>query len=96
MSIWCHCPYYLQGTTHLGLLHRLGLFLSDWAGFQMDFEELNITWQDLSKQIQAAIDENPEIETLVKDLQKTRKEGFSKTRSEKDKVIRIKDFLEKD
>ena len=52
MSFWCHCPYYLQGTTHLGLLSHLGSLLSSLVSFDMDTEELEITWRDLSKQIQ--------------------------------------------
>jgi len=96
MSIWCHCPYYLQGTTHLGLLHHLGLFLSDWANFKIDIDELHITWQDLCKQIQAAIDENPEIEGLVKELQRNRKKGIINRQPRKDKIIKIKDFLKKE
>ena len=52
MSFWCHCPYYLQGTTHLGLLSHLGSLLSSLVSFDMDTEELEIIWRDLSKQIQ--------------------------------------------
>ena len=31
LNLWAHCPYYLQGTTHFGLLSHLGSLLSESA-----------------------------------------------------------------
>jgi proteasome assembly chaperone (PAC2) family protein len=38
MSLWCHCPYYLQGTTHFGILAHLGKLLASLGGFELDTE----------------------------------------------------------
>ena len=91
LSLWCHCPYYLQGTTHLGLLSYLGSFLADWCGFDLDTEELEITWRDLSKQIQEIIDKNPELQSVIGDLKKS-KSSWDPSKKD-DKVVRLKDFI---
>ena len=94
LSIWCHCPYYLQGTTHFGLLAHLGDFLSDWCGFSLDTGELSITWRELSKQIQAIIDKNPELQGMIQDLRKTKFRGEVWDMGKRsDKIIKIEDFL---
>ncbi len=93
MSLWCHCPYYLQGTTHLGLLSHLGSLLSSWGGFDLDTEELEITWRDLSKQIQGIIDKNPELQGMINDLRKAKIKGSWNANKKHDKVIHLEDFL---
>ncbi|MBN2060581.1 MAG: PAC2 family protein [Deltaproteobacteria bacterium] len=94
LSLWCHCPYYLQGTTHFGLLSHLGNFLSSWGGFYLDTEELSITWADLSMQIQDIIDNNTELREAIKDLHKTKIKQGTNT-SESTKIIRLDPFLRK-
>ena len=91
VSLWCHCPYYLQGTTHLGLLSYLGSLLADWCGFKLDTEELEITWRDLSKQIQDIIDKNPELQSVIDDLKKSKSTWDPSKKDEK--VVRLKDFI---
>jgi proteasome assembly chaperone (PAC2) family protein len=93
MSLWCHCPYYLQGTTHFGLLSHLGSLLSFWGGFDLDTEELDNTWRDLSKQIQGVIDKNPELQGMIKDLRKAKIKGSWNTAKKHDKIIHLEDFL---
>ncbi len=39
ISLWGHCPFYLQGT-HLRLLSRMATVLADLGGFQVDTGEL--------------------------------------------------------
>ena len=46
ISLWCHCPYYLQGTTHFGLLSHLGSLLASLGGFKFDGSELEKTWRE--------------------------------------------------
>lgn len=92
-SIWCHCPYYLQGTTHYGLLCELGLLLSSWGGFTLDTGELEVTWKDLSKQIQGLIDKNPDLQGMINDLRKTKIKGTWEGTKRHDKVIHLEDFL---
>ncbi len=93
ISLWCHCPYYLQGTTHFGLLSHLGSLLSSWGGFHLDTDELESTWQDLSRQIQELIDNNPELKGMVNDLRKAKIKGSWDETKKADKVIRLEDFL---
>jgi proteasome assembly chaperone (PAC2) family protein len=93
VSLWCHCPYYLQGTTHFGLLARLGSVLSSWGGFQLDTEELDLTWQELSRQIEGIIEKNPELQGMIQDLQKAKvKQSWDSTKKHK-KIIHLEDFL---
>jgi predicted ATP-grasp superfamily ATP-dependent carboligase len=92
-SLWCHCPFYLQGTTHFGLLSHLGSLLAAWAGFRLETQELDRTWKDLSKQIQGIIEKNPELQTMINDLRKSKiKLSWDAARKE-DKVIHLEDFL---
>jgi proteasome assembly chaperone (PAC2) family protein len=93
MSLWCHCPYYLQGTTHFGLLARLGSVLSSWGGFQLDTEELDLTWKELTRQIEGIIEKNPELQGMIQDLQKAKiKESWDPTKRH-NKIIHLQDFL---
>ena len=93
LSIWCHCPYYLQGTTHYGLLSHLGSLLSSWAGFNLDTEELEVTWKDLGRQIQGLIDKNPDLQGMINDLRKAKVKGSWNAAKSHDKVIHLEDFL---
>ena len=92
-SLWCHCPFYLQGTTHFGLLSQLGAVLSSWTGIRLDTQELDRTWKDLSKQIQGIIEKNPELQSMVNDLRKSKLKGSWDTARKQDKVIHLEDFL---
>jgi proteasome assembly chaperone (PAC2) family protein len=92
-SLWCHCPFYLQGTTHFGLLSHLGSLLSSWGGFKLDTQELDRTWKDLTKQIQGIIDKNPELQTMINDLRKSKIKVSWDEAKRGDKVIHLEDFL---
>ena len=93
ISLWCHCPYYLQGTTHFGLLSHLGSLLASWGGFELDTDELETTWQDLSKQIQGLIDKNPELQSMIDDLRKAKVKGTWNGTKKGEKVIHLEDFF---
>jgi proteasome assembly chaperone (PAC2) family protein len=97
ISLWCHCPYYLQGATHFGLLSHLGALLSSLGGFELDREELDISWKELNKQIQGLIEKNPELQGMISELRKAKVRGSwasMKESEQKDgKVIQIADFL---
>jgi len=97
VSLWCHCPYYLQGTTHFGLVSALGEVISSLCGFELDRLELDASWKELSQQIQSLIDKNPELHKLVEELRRAKVRGSWETIRDsikKDgKVIHIEDFL---
>ncbi len=97
ISLWCHCPYYLQGTTHFGLLSELGSVLSSIGEFNLDTEELQQSWKELNRQIQELINKNHEVQDMIEELRKAKvrfswasvKESIKKG----DKVIHLEDFL---
>lgn len=97
MSLWCHCPFYLQGVTHFGLLSALASVLSSIGEFRMDRDEIEAKWQTLNKQIQDLMEESPEARSMVDQLRKERREGSWKNMMASikgDKVINLKDFLD--
>jgi predicted ATP-grasp superfamily ATP-dependent carboligase len=98
MSLWSHCPYYLQDITHFGILSHLGSLLSFLGEFKLDTTDLEKGWEDLSQQIQVLIENSPKIQTIIDELRKEKIRGSwaSVRASDKagDKVINLKDFLE--
>ncbi|MBW2093670.1 MAG: PAC2 family protein [Deltaproteobacteria bacterium] len=97
MSLWCHCPYYLQGATHFGLLSHLGSLLSALAGFDLDTDELDASWKELNRQIQTLVEKNPELQGMISELRKAKVRGSWAMMRESDnkdsKIIQLKDFL---
>ena len=93
ISLWCHCPYYLQGTTHFGLLSYLGSLLASLGGFVFDGTELETTWKTLNKEIQGIIDKSPELQGMINDLRKAKMKGTWDITRRGDKVIHLEDFI---
>jgi proteasome assembly chaperone (PAC2) family protein len=97
MSLWCHCPFYMQGFTHSGLLAYLGKQLADVGGFVLDTGDLDKGWEQQSKKIENLIINNEEIKNLTDDLLKVKKRGLinqiKDTIKLDEKVINIQDFL---
>jgi hypothetical protein len=97
ISLWCHCPYYLQGATHYGLLAYLVKLLGKICGFEADTGPLDENWNQLSRQVQASIDQNEELQKLVDGIRKEQVKG-TRQRDAKPpsdhKVIHITDFLD--
>ena len=97
ISLWCHCPYYLQGATHFGLVSALGNVLSSLCGFELDTTELELSWKELNQQIQSLIEKNPELSKLVEELRRAKVRGSWETVKssikKNGKVIHIEDFL---
>ncbi len=98
MSLWCHCPYYLQGTTHFGILAHLGNLLAALGGFVLNTEDLETSWEKLNLQIEKLIENNAELQAVVNELRKakvrgsaTEMKGAIKT---DEKIIDIQDFLQ--
>jgi proteasome assembly chaperone (PAC2) family protein len=97
LSLWCHCPYYLQGTTHYGILSHLGELLSFLGDFELDTADLEDRWQGLNEQIEELIKSNAEIQSVINELQKSKVRGSTAAMRgtlKDEKVIDIKDFLE--
>ena len=97
ISLWCHCPYYLQGTTHFGLLSQLASLLSFIGGFEIDTKELDTSWKELNRHIQGLTEKNPELQVMINELRKAKVRGswanLKESTKKNNKVISIKDFL---
>lgn len=97
ISLWCHCPYYLQGTTHFGLLSHVGELLADIGNFRIDTGELDKKWVELNQQIQSVIENNPELQQMIDELRKAKVRGSWEKMEESirknGKVIPISDFM---
>jgi len=94
--LWCHCPYYLQGTTHFGLLAYLGTLLSNLLSLELDLEDLETRWKELTKEINTLIDGNPELVAMIDQLRKAKVRGSwesVKASAKNEKIIQISDFL---
>jgi proteasome assembly chaperone (PAC2) family protein len=95
ISLWGHCPFYLQGT-HLRLLCRMATILANLAGFKVDTSELEKGWTQLARSIQRFIDGNPELQNAIKEIMKSKTKpagelpGLERT---DDKVIYLDDFF---
>ena len=93
ISLWGHCPFYLQGT-HLRLLAQLVTILADLTGVHIDAGELEKGWMQLARQIQHFIDENPELQNVIKEIMKSKNTGQPAAPVKKDgKVIYLEDFF---
>jgi len=97
-SLWCHCPYYLQGTSHFGLLSHLGTLLATLGDFEIDIQDLEDSWNELNEQIQQLVQNNPELQEAINELRKAKVRGswenMKSSINRGDKVINIRDFLE--
>ena len=98
VSLWCHCPYYLQGTIHFGMMSALGALLSFLGEFELDIEDLETRWTAIKEKIQGLVDKSPELQEIIKELRKAKVRGswanMRETSKKDDKVINLKDFLE--
>jgi len=98
ISLWCHCPYYLEGTTHFGLLSNLGSLLSLLGGFKLDMKEIETSWKELNRKIQDLIEDNPELHAIINELRKAKVRGswasMKESGKNNGKIINLKDFLE--
>ena len=98
LSLWCHCPYYLQGTSHFGLLIGLSSVLSAIGGFGIDLNDLEQLWKKLNKQIQELIEHKPDLRDMINKLRKEKVRGsvasMKASMGKEEKIIDIKDFLD--
>jgi proteasome assembly chaperone (PAC2) family protein len=97
ISLWSHCPFYLQGTTHFGILSHLGALLSSMGNFDLDTADLEESWKSLNEQIQELVKNNADIQNIISELRKSKVRGSAATMKgslKDEKVINIEDFLE--
>jgi len=97
ISLWCHCPYYLQGTTHFGILSNLVRLLSAICLLNVDTSEIDDRWDRLDIQVRQLIQDSPELQEMIDDIRKAKVRGtwsnLEKTGASRN-VIDIRDFLD--
>jgi len=97
-SLWTHCPYYLEGTSHPGLLATTVETVGRLVGFAPDTRPLRDEWEKLRQDIQMAIDANPKLQEMIGKLRRAKVKGawaeVAPSSSDKANVIRLKDFRE--
>lgn len=98
ISLWGHCPIYLQETTHFGLMARMGDILADLAGFELDTAPLTRQWALLEEKIRQLIEGDAKLREMIDDLRRAKVRGswenVPRPVSRDGKVIRLKDFLD--
>ena len=98
ISLWSHCPYYLQGTTHFGILSHLGNLIAGIVNIELDTLELDVNWKKLEQQINTLIENNSELQALISNLRKEKVKGASgslkRTAASDEKIINLQDFLD--
>ncbi|MBR9985021.1 MAG: PAC2 family protein [Desulfosarcina sp.] len=97
-SLWGHCPAYLQGITHHGMMLQLVRLLADMASFSVKTEALEAGWEALEIQIQKLMTDNPKLREVMDQVRKEKREGamqdLGQNGNEQGKVINLKDFLD--
>jgi proteasome assembly chaperone (PAC2) family protein len=97
-SLWSHCPYYLQGTTHFGILSYLGELIAGLVNFQLDTLDLQGNWKKLENQINTLVEGNSELQTLISNLRKEKVKGSAANlrgaANSDEKIINLQDFLD--
>jgi len=97
LSLWCHCPYYLEGAVHFGLLAHLGNLLSFFGGFELDTREMETEWKKLNRQIQGLIEGNPELQTMITEIRRAKVRaswtGMRGSMKSGKKVIKLDDYI---
>lgn len=96
ISLWCHCPYYLQNTKHYGLLSHLAGVLSFLGEFELDTQDLEKRWKAIESQIEKIIENSSELQTMIDNIRKAKVRGTwqdLKKSAKGEKVIDLTDFL---
>jgi proteasome assembly chaperone (PAC2) family protein len=97
-SFWGHCPAYLQGITHHGMMLHLARLLSDIASFTLATDTLKTRWEALDKQIRELIADNPKLREIVDQIRRKKRAGalqnLEKKPRDKGKVIDLRDFID--
>lgn len=98
ISLWSHCPYYLQGTTHFGILSYLGELIAGLVNFQLDTLDLQDNWKKLENQINTLVEGNSELQSLISNLRKEKAKGSAASlrgaAKSDEKIINLQDFLD--
>ena len=97
-SLWSHCPAYLQGITHHGMMLQMVRLLTDMASFSLKTDALEAGWEALERQVGKLMADNPKLEEIMDQVRKKKRQGtmqdLGQHGNEPGKVINLKDFLD--
>ena len=97
-SLWCHCPAYLQGITHHGIMLHLTRLLVDMVKFSIKTEVLESRWEAMEIQIRELIADNPKLEGVIDQIRRKKRQGawqnLQATGEAQDNVINLQDFID--
>lgn len=94
LSIWGHCPQYLQ-SCNLALVCRILSQVGELLGIELDLGRLSHQAAELAKQIDLIVQKNPELCKLVDRIEKGGHIRRDAPLATHDKVINLADFLKK-
>jgi proteasome assembly chaperone (PAC2) family protein len=98
ISLWCHCPFYMQATTHYGFVARLGKLLAYLGHFELSVIDMEQHWVRLAAQIQKLLDSNSEVQHVIGQIRKERERGswraLRPSSPTHEKVIDLRDYLD--
>ena len=96
LSLWAHCPHYIQNTTHFGLVAELVKMVAAFTGYKLDNTPLLNRWAKIQSQIDALADESEEVREVIEGLRQERQQGAPKAdgpgEEGETKIVRLEDF----
>jgi proteasome assembly chaperone (PAC2) family protein len=96
LSLWAHCPHYIQNTTHFGLVAELVKMVATFTGFNLDPAPLITRWEKIEQQIDALAEESEEVRDVIDGLRQERLEGGAsgdaRPAPSDTKIVRLEDF----
>lgn len=96
LSLWAHCPHYIQNTTHFGLVAELVKMVAAFTGYDLDNAPLLNRWAKIQSQIDALADESEEVREVIEGLRRERRQGAPKAddpgEEGETKIVRLEDF----
>lgn len=75
VNLWGHCPAYVQGVTHYGLMIHLGRLLGEILSFPIGIDALQTRWKNLKVEIQQLIRENPKLDAIMEEIRRKKRAG---------------------
>jgi proteasome assembly chaperone (PAC2) family protein len=96
ISLWGHCPYYIQ-EDNPSVCYKVLLLLKELTGISLDLQELEKKSRDFKKRLDLELQKNAELRHLIQTMEKTfheRARTEEKAASKGEKVVEIKAFIE--
>jgi proteasome assembly chaperone (PAC2) family protein len=96
LSLWAHCPHYIQNTTHYGLVAELVKMVAAFTGFKLDSNPMLARWEKIERQIDALAEESEEIRDVIDALRQERRLGAPSAEAPSahadTKILKLEDF----